>query len=485
MGNKEERLETLQKFMSFLYPHESKTKSLVALLLDTITESKKEQVVMLRQTLETIAVVEEDSVNDAIVNNVRCFLSQEKVGGRDTTIELRTKQAILTACTYSGSGNKIGLEKIREALAVSKHSFYHKTITRTNKLETYKPVGLSHRQTKWAVLQRRCVRDFCHSEDSSSIDSNSRKIITINGRPHVGRVWLAKTIDEQYQMFLVSDVLENITTQESQFHVPSKSFFYHNRCPCVSSPVLQSCVDIHMSKCMHYMRALGKFIRRPDIKMMLECCDCEQHKKIKTEQWQTYMSSRVEDIVELSCCQRAAHPHLKYGIGSGARVPNLLKWDCVNNVCVACGVDTKLQLKTCEILSNSELIINVLEWINAPRQGMKKGKQNTQLELGLQKVAVKDVVDRLRDALVVCRLHMAQYEWRNTMRKIDTLMSDRNLYRVIMTDFGATLDLSAAKKDNSSVDNHAVICIFFVNLNWRNVKYKQAVEDVGLVEDEI
>ena len=197
------------------------------------------------------------------------------------------------------------------------------------------------------------------------------------------------------------------------------------------------------------------------------------------------MSSRVEDIVELSCCKRTAHPHLKYGIGSGARVPNLLKWDCVNNVCVACGVDTKLQLKTCEILSNSELIINVLEWINASRQGMKKGKQNTQLELGLQKVAVKDVVDRLRDALVVCRLHMSQYEWRNTMRKIDTIMSDRNLHRVIMTDFGATLDLSAAEKDNSSVDNHAVICIFFVNLNWRNVKYKRAVEDVGLVEDEI
>ena len=103
----------------------------------------------------------------------------------------------------------------------------------------------------------------------------------------------------------------------------------------------------------------------------------------------------------------------------------------------------------------------------------------------MQKVAVKDVVDMLRDALVVCHLHIAQYEWRNIMRKIDTLVSDRNLHRVIMTDFGATLDLSAAENDNSSVDNHAIICIFFVNLNWRNVKYKRAVEDVRLVEDEI
>ena len=30
------------------------------------------------------------------------------------------------------------------------------------------------------------------------------------------------------------------------------------------------------------------------------------------------------------------------------------------------------------------------------------------------------------------------------------------------TDSGATLDLHASKKDNSSVDNHPVICTFFV-----------------------
>ena len=238
-----------------------------------------------------------------------------------------------------------------------------------------------------------------------------------------------------------------------------------------------------MSKYMHYMRALGKVIQRPDMKMMLESCSCEEHKKIKSEQWQTYLSSRIEDLVEVSCCKRIEHPYLTYGVGSGARVPKLLQWDCVNNVCTVCGVDNKLQMKKCEILSNSDLVIDVLEWINAPRQGMKKGKQNTQLELGLQKVAVRDVVDRLRDALVVCRIHMAQYEWRDTMRKIDTIMSDKNLHRCIMTDFGATLDLSAAEKDNSSVDNHAVICIFFVNFNWRDVRFKRMLEGVGLVDD--
>ena len=149
VGNKDECLETLQKLMLFLYPRTSKTKTIIVLLLDTITELKRAHVVMLHQTLETLGPVEEISVNDAIINNVRCFLSPTM--GRYTSLELRTKQAILSACTYSGSGNKVELERIREVLAVSKNSFYRKTITRINQLDTYTPVRPSHCQTKWAI----------------------------------------------------------------------------------------------------------------------------------------------------------------------------------------------------------------------------------------------------------------------------------------------------------------------------------------------
>ena len=63
-------------------------------------------------------------------------------------------------------------------------------------------------------------------------------------------------------------------------------------------------------------------------------------------------------------------------------------------------------------------------------------------------------------------------------------MWDKNLHCCIMTDSSATLDLSAAEKYNSSVNNHDVICIFFVNYNWRNVKYRREVESFGLVYDE-
>ena len=55
-------------------------------------------------------------------------------------------------------------------------------------------------------------------------------------------------------------------------------------------------------------------------------------------------------------------------------------------------------------------------------------------------------------------------------------MSDSNTTHVICTDFGATLDLGASEKDNSSVNNHAVIAIFLVSHNWRQVIYKKRKE---------
>ena len=98
-SSREETVEKLQKLMLELYPRKSKTKTLFALLLDTITESKRDQVVMLRKALGEIVCEDEESVNDAIVNNVRSFPISTK--GRDTSLELQTKQAILTAVSYT------------------------------------------------------------------------------------------------------------------------------------------------------------------------------------------------------------------------------------------------------------------------------------------------------------------------------------------------------------------------------------------------
>ena len=68
---------------------------------------------------------------------------------------------------------------------------------------------------------------------------------------------------------------------------------------------------------MHYMRALRNVIRkRPEIKEALANCQYEQHKQDTNDQWQTYLASRAEDLIEHGCYGRTAHPHLKHGAGS-------------------------------------------------------------------------------------------------------------------------------------------------------------------------
>ena len=293
--------------------------------------------------------------------------------------------------------------------------------------------------------------DLYHSDGSSYIDSNLRKSILVDNAKYIARVWSAKTIKEQYLMFVSSDIANDYKRDNAQFTLPSMSYFYYNRCPCVSPPVLQSCVDICMSGAMHYIRALNKVSRkRPELKEQLGTCKFVQYKKARIDQWKTYLERRVEDMI-ISCCQWTQYPNLKYGTGSRTKVSSLVQWKYVRNECTVYGVDGKLQMETCDILSKSTIIIDVLQWINAPRQGAKNDKKDTQLELAMTKLAVKkDVVNKLRASLNVCREHMVQYEWRHLMQTIYHTMSDTDLRSLICTDFGTTLDLAAAEKNNSS-----------------------------------
>ena len=66
-------------------------------------------------------------------------------------------------------------------------------------------------------------------------------------------------------------------------------------------------------------------------------------------------------------------------------------------------------------------------------------------------------------------------------------MSDPTKCSVICTDFGATLNCMSSEKESSSINNRAVICIFFVSYNWQTVKFKKLVtcgESTNEIEDE-
>ena len=87
-------------------------------------------------------------------------------------------------------------------------------------------------ESSLTVQQRKCIADVCHSDESSSINSNSKCIVEVKRGDevelHAGRVWNISTVTEQYNLFLESDILENTTNLHGDFIAPSCSFFYRH-----------------------------------------------------------------------------------------------------------------------------------------------------------------------------------------------------------------------------------------------------------------
>jgi len=331
------------------------------------------------------------------------------------------------------------------------------------------------------VQQRKCIATFFHSDKSSSIDSNSKRMVEVKRGDevelHAGRVWIVSTVTEQYNLFLESEILENTKNLHANFISPSRSFFYQHRCPCITKPTMQSCVDIITSATQHYMRGIAKYIRT----------NKEIRDQLTSEPWIPFLSGHAEDFVDQLCCGKLLHPELECGVGSSRRIPSFLEWKCINNTCDECGVNKKYKMDECLVLMNNTTEIQLLEWKHIARQGVKKnGQANTQLELSRTIVPVNEAMDKMMKQLVTCIQHVGEYRWRNHIKKLDLTMSNPLHTRVICTDFGATLDLSAIEKDNSSVDNHAVICIFFVLTNWRRVPFRKTENntmDEAIVSD--
>lgn len=142
------------------------------------------------------------------------------------------------------------------------------------------------REREVTTLQKKSIRDFCHANKGSCIDSNSRRIVDVLSliQPgsigkHVGRVWEVVSVDEQYGLFMNSQTIEQYKQlYRNKYKTPLQSMFYQNRCPCVKVTSVQSCVDILESGCLHYIQALAKYIQqKPAIKSRLTSYSCPQH----------------------------------------------------------------------------------------------------------------------------------------------------------------------------------------------------------------
>ena len=81
-------------------------------------------------------------------------------------------------------------------------------------------------------LQRKCVLEFCHSDEASRIDSNSHHIAEMNLpnggiEKHVRRLWTVLTIYKQHKLFKQSKTVSTykFLYEYEGFVCPSRRFF--------------------------------------------------------------------------------------------------------------------------------------------------------------------------------------------------------------------------------------------------------------------
>ena len=147
------------------------------------------------------------------------------------------------------------------------------------------------------------------------------------------------------------------------------------------------------------MRAVNKFIQ----------CNKTIRKERTIVGWNLtdLLVGFVKDFVSAAQCAPHTHEALTIGVGSTKKTPSFVKWECAEGKCSACA--KKSRIDECSVLNNCPETIKVLEWIDAPRQGTKAGKQNTQLELSIPMLPVNEVVKKLQVQLETCKLHQADY----------------------------------------------------------------------------
>jgi hypothetical protein len=143
------------------------------------------------------------------------------------------------------------------------------------------------------------------------------------------------------------------------------------------------------------------------------------------------------------------------------------------------GVEKKLHIADCPILSGSTKSIPVKEWRLAPRAGKNKaGKQNTQIDLTDPSFPLKDVLGAsFKIQLDKSRTHYNESEWLCNVQKVDVATLSRNEL-LIFTNLSATCDMHAAKLDNCFQDAHTLLAIFVVCHSTGFITVKQEEEDV-------
>ena len=160
----------------------------------------------------------------------------------------------------------------------------------------------------------------------------------------------------------------------------------------------------------------------------------------------------------MTACVAKEQPDLVFD----GEIPKLQNPKCVTTNFDHCGLK-KIDLHLCPIWTNCEVIAKCILWENTKRSGGKD-----QLEPVAKELPINQLWEKMILQLEEARVSEVRSSWSNHMRKLDIHCSNKQT-RVVLTDFSASLNLQARMADNCSVDNHAVLDIFFVLTDFREV----------------
>jgi hypothetical protein len=230
-----------------------------------------------------------------IVNRYARFLARHelKKGGTRPLDEQAAVAAVIAGGAWmDGEDDESSNRNVAERLGVRIATFckakkYLESIVKKDKAKFTAPL---RKQRKDSVLESAAlaVYKFCHSEESSLLDTNCnlcRRLPDLERSgeltKHPYRVWLEVTWQGRYEAFL-----ESVDHRDFKKLCPAGTIgltrFRELVCLCVKGPTAQSCSDIidsgltELQGGLRTVIASNKFLRT-----MLDRCDCPLHKNNK------------------------------------------------------------------------------------------------------------------------------------------------------------------------------------------------------------
>ena len=99
-------------FLSYFSLAAQNQRNALDLILTILTRSKAHKIKILRDKLSELSCeIDKADISKVIVHNIREFMTHKKKG-RDNLSSMQAKQAIVIACTYTGSGSTVDLDRI-------------------------------------------------------------------------------------------------------------------------------------------------------------------------------------------------------------------------------------------------------------------------------------------------------------------------------------------------------------------------------------